>query len=505
MKAAIYARYSSDNQREESIDAQIFEIREYADKHNISIVKVYTDEARSATTDDRPSFLQMIQDSKLGLFNAVLIHKLDRFARNRYDSAIYKRELRRAGIKLISITEKLDDSPESIILESVLEGVAEYYSKNLAREAMKGLKENARHCRHNGGRPPLGLDVDPDTKQYNISSNQREVEAVKLIFILYDQGWGYDSIIEELKLKGYKTKGGRSFAKNGLYEILRNEKYIGTYIYNRSAPKTEGKRNHHRSKSQEEIIRFDDAFPALIDKELFWRVQAKMDKRKHVRARNKAKVNYLVAGLVYCGECSGAMVGNSKSYLKADGPVRYSYYECNYRDRKKDCDNPMIKKEYVDNFVLDELHKKIFNQDNLPTLVKKINEYNVKRSSESQSELALLTKELEGVTNQISNLVDAIASGAIQFTSIMDKLKKLENSKANLESRLIEMNNKMKTASINEGMVKSYLDQHRQYIENKDFDACKQFISQYVEKVIIYKDEIEVILFLDFDGGGGGS
>jgi site-specific DNA recombinase len=151
ISGAIYARYSSDNQREESIDAQVFEIKEYACTNGISTVKIYTDEARSATTDNRPGFLQMIDDAKKGLFDVLLIHKLDRFARNRYDSAFYKRELKKAKVKLISVTERLDDSPESVILESILEGMAEYYSKNLAREAMKGLKENARSCKHNGG------------------------------------------------------------------------------------------------------------------------------------------------------------------------------------------------------------------------------------------------------------------------------------------------------------------------------------------------------------------
>jgi len=121
LRAAIYARYSSDNQREESIDAQIRAIKEYCARNSISIVKVYADEARSATTADRPSFLQLIKDSALDIFDAVIVHKLDRFSRARYDSAFYKRQLKRNGVRLISVLEQLDDSPESIILESVLE------------------------------------------------------------------------------------------------------------------------------------------------------------------------------------------------------------------------------------------------------------------------------------------------------------------------------------------------------------------------------------------------
>src|SRR5690554_3465860 len=162
LKAAAYARYSSDNQREESIEAQLRAIREYCERNGIQLIKIYTDEARSATTDDRPDFLQMIQDSSMGLFSAVIVHKLDRFSRDRYDSAFYKRKLKKNGVRLISMLEPLDGSPESIILESVLEGMNEYYSKNLARETMKGMKEKALKCRHLGGKAPLGYDVVED-------------------------------------------------------------------------------------------------------------------------------------------------------------------------------------------------------------------------------------------------------------------------------------------------------------------------------------------------------
>lgn len=160
MRAAIYARYSSDNQREESIDAQIRAIKAYAEREGHSIVKIYTDEAKSATTDNRPQFQQMIADSSSGFFDCVIVHKLDRFARDRYDSAIYKRKLKINGVSVLSVLENLDGSPESIMLESVLEGMAEYYSKNLAREVMKGMSETAYQCRHTGGTPPLGYDVD---------------------------------------------------------------------------------------------------------------------------------------------------------------------------------------------------------------------------------------------------------------------------------------------------------------------------------------------------------
>lgn len=222
--AAIYARYSSDNQRDESIDAQVRAVKEYCQHNGIQIVRVYTDEARSATTDDRPGFLQMVHDSALGQFELVIVHKLDRFSRDRYDFAFYKRKLRENGVQLISVLENLDDSPESIILESVLQGMAEYYSVNLARETMKGMKETALQCKHTGGKPPLGYRVTED-QTYAIDEDQ--AEAVRLIFSMYADGHGYGRIIDELNSRGHRTQNGNHFGKNSLHEILRNEKYRG--------------------------------------------------------------------------------------------------------------------------------------------------------------------------------------------------------------------------------------------------------------------------------------
>ena len=191
-KVALYARFSSDNQRSESIDAQIRAMKAYCKQHNFVIINTYIDEAKSATTDRRPAFQQMIADSSNHTFDILLVHKLDRFARNRYDSAVYKRELKKNGVLVYSVLENLDNSPESIMMEAVLEGMSEYYSQNLSREVMKGMRENALQCKHTGGIPPLGYDLDEEKR---LIINPHEAEAVKLIFDLYYQGYGYSYIL----------------------------------------------------------------------------------------------------------------------------------------------------------------------------------------------------------------------------------------------------------------------------------------------------------------------
>ena len=144
MKCIIYARYSSDGQREESIEGQLRECKEFAERHNMTIVATYIDRALSARTDDRPEFQRMIRDSVKKQFDVVLVWKLDRFSRNRFDSATYRAILKRNGVKVVSAKENISDGPEGIILEAMLDGMAEYYSAELSVKVKRGQKSIGR-------------------------------------------------------------------------------------------------------------------------------------------------------------------------------------------------------------------------------------------------------------------------------------------------------------------------------------------------------------------------
>ena len=235
MKNAVaYTRFSSEMQRDESIEAQVRAIQEYCSKQGLKLIHVYADRGISGTKDARPEFQNMISACKkkeTRNFDTVIVHKLDRFARNRYDSAIYKKTLKENGVKLHSVIENLNDSPESVILESVLDGIAEYYSLNLAREVQKGKKENAYKCKFNGGFIPLGYDVDPISNQYII--NDSEAKTIRKIFEMYLIWYSLIDITIYLNENGYRTKKGQEFKKNSIYDILGSEKYTGMYVYNK--------------------------------------------------------------------------------------------------------------------------------------------------------------------------------------------------------------------------------------------------------------------------------
>ena len=342
-RVALYARYSSDMQRTESITAQIRAMEEFCKQHNWTVVAKYIDEARSATTDQRPQFLTMIEDSSNGAFDIVLVHKLDRFSRNRYDSAIYKSRLKKNGISVCSVLERIDDTPESIILESVLEGLSEYYSRNLGREVMKGMKETAYQCMHCGGSPPLGYNVDKDGY---LAINQHEAEAVILIFQMYIDGYKLQEIADFLNQHGYRTKADRPFVTSSFLSILLNEKYTGTFVFNRVVAKSfDHKRNSHRSKPEQEIIRIPNCCPVIIPKVIFQRAQEIRKRGKNPNGSHKAKVVYICSGIIRCGVCSKNMTGSQRVVPK--------FYTYTCTSPKAECNNiKEIDKDKLDEYAL---------------------------------------------------------------------------------------------------------------------------------------------------------
>lgn len=485
--AVAYCRYSSDLQREESIEAQARAITEYAEEHGYVLRNIYADRAISGTTDNRPQFQAMIDEVRGGKIDAVICHKYDRFARNRADSAIYRRELERNGTKLLSVTENFDDSPESIILQSVIEGYNEYYSKNLRREVMKGLKENALSCRHTGGTPCLGYDVDKTTMKLVV--NEWESEAVKLIFKLYLEGYGYSHIINELNKKGYKTKRGAAFVKNSLYEILRNEKYTGVYTYNLSASKNaEGKFNRHKKKSDEEVIRIEGGVPQIISKEDFQKVQKIMEARQKKTAAFKAKQEYLLSGRIICGECGCTYAGNSR---RADSThTLYISYRCTKRNGKIKCKNHEIQRDLIESIVQKKLANKVFNESVLPEVISKYNEFAAAKNTDLMLSISTIKDKIAETQRGITNIVNVIMQTG--SSALSEKLKELEIDKAKIEGVLYEKEQELSKMSVDEKVLKQAFKKAKKMLESGTLSNKKSIIDRYVKQVILYKDKIAI-------------
>ncbi|EAA0009769.1 TPA: recombinase family protein [Clostridioides difficile] len=483
---------------DESIDAQIRAIEEYADKNDIKIVNKFIDRAKSATSDKRPAFQEMIkycEADNTGI-SMVIVHKLDRFSRDKYDSAMYKQKLKVKGIRVVSVLENLDNSPESVILESVIEGMAQYYSANLAREVAKGQKENALKALHNGGDAPLGYDVAFD-KTYLV--NEEEAQAVKIIFDMYVNGYSYSNIIDKLNDLGYKTKRGNKFGKNSLHGILSNEKYTGVYVFNKTQRKgVNGKRNGHNQKSEDEIIKVEGGMPQIIDKEVFRQAQEMMQKRKKAPGSHKATTSYLLTGLIKCGECGGyAMQGNKRKDKYGND---YISYRCGCRKQKRGCNNKEIKRDYLEEFVLTELEKHVLNDEAIPALSKELNERLKIKSNDNHDMLNNLRNKLEKVNKEIENILTAIMNGIVN-NMLKDKLDELEQIKLNLDLKIDELSiesNGVESVDITEDQIRSMFGKFKEFVLTRNLPECKKFISDYVKEVTVYRDYIEVIFNVVF-------
>lgn len=450
MNAVIYARYSSHNQKEESIEGQLRECHEFAVKNNLTVVHEYCDRALSGKTDKRPQFQKLIKDSEKGKFEAVILYTLDRFARNRYDSAIYKAKLKKNGIKLYYAKQPLPDTPEGIILESVLEGYAEYYSENLARGVKRGMYEKATQCVALG-RVPFGYRIGKD-KHYEI--DPLGAEAVKLIFDKYLQGVSQINILEYINSHEY----GRKITPTVLFNILQNIRYTGVY------------------KHGEVVI--DGGIPAIIPKDKFERVQQIMEKNKLRRGKGKAKVDYFLSGKAFCGICKEPLIADSGH--SKNGTVHH-YYKCRSRKKGHGCIKQTERKEWLERVVVDETVKHVLTDKNIELISDRVMALVIK-SIDDNSTLTALEAMLKDVNNKIDNIINAIEQGIFTSTT-RSRLDDLESQKEQLELQIEEASEIKPTISKDQIVfwLKSF--------QNGDVDSPeyqKKIIDTLVSSVYVY-------------------
>lgn len=469
-RVAQYARFSSDNQRSESIDAQIRHMNQFCKQNHWQVVATYTDEARSATTDNRPQFQQMINDSSKGLFDIVLVHKLDRFSRDRYDSAIYKKKLKKNNVRLCSVLERLDNTPESIMMESVLEGMAEYYSKNLSREVKKGNRENALRCVHNGGCCPLGYKLNDERK---LVIEPREAEAVKMIFYMFSNGYGYSKIAETLNNMGYQPKRGGMFGKNSLNSILSNEKYTGVFVF---------------GKNSDDTVKIENGCPQIISKSLFQRVQRIKAANKRNAGSYHSKEFYLLTGKVFCSVCGKRMIGNVR--YSGRSKTRLATYRC--LTHRKECKNKELNKDYIDSHISVLIGEKLLNPANLKKAVNNVNKYVKQYNKDYNKNHSAVSKQYNQVLENLNNITTAIEKG-ILTDSLIHRAEILENEKVQLETRLKEM----QLLEPIEYKDVEYL--YKQWKELKrNTEEYRTFIQQFIKEIRVRPYDFDIVLDVGF-------
>lgn len=465
MKAVIYARYSSDSQREESIEGQLRECKEYAKRNDITILGTYIDRALSAKTDNRPDFQRMIKDSAKGLFDVVIVWKLDRFARNRYDSAHYKAILRKNGVKVISAKENISDGPEGIILESMLEGMAEYYSAELSQKIHRGQKDNALKGKNNGGGIPLGYVLGQDQK---LQIDPLTAPIVQEIFTRYAEGETLRTIVESLNERKLRTKKNQPFNKSSFNTLLNNRKYIGEYKY------------------QDTVI--PGGVPAIISEELFERVQSRRNKNKHAPARAKAEIDYLLTTKLFCGKCEHMMVGESGT---SHTGKTHHYYKCNGAKRKKGCKKKAVKKDWIERIAVVMTVNRVLCDEEIDRIANSL----VAFQEKEDQFLPALQQQLDENRKAIDNLLNAIQQG-ILTPSTKERLEALESQKEELEISILQTE-LQKPKYTKEQMV-LWISQFK-YGDVDSLDYQKEIIDIFLNSIYIFDDRI--VLTYNYKGG----
>ena len=501
MKVALYARVSSDQQAEKnnSIPSQLRLLHEYADKHNMSVYKEYIDAGESALSVNRPAFLEMIAETKKKFppFQAILVWKLSRFARNRQDSIIYKSLLKKRGIDVISISEPIDDTPQGQLMEGMIEVIDEFYSAVLAQETLRGMVENSRKGYRNGGYPVYGyknvrIFDDRNNPKTKYEVNETEAKVVRLIFELYAKGNGLKNIAMYLNKHSYKSRSGHTWSKGTIANILRNEVYIGWIVFNKRDTKTFGK----QFKPESEWIIIKNTHEPIINEELFNKVQRLIEQRqpKNQPARVTAS-QYLLSGLMKCGKC-----GHTYGVTGYGRDRKYAYYNCiTYSKRGKDiCAGHSVRADELDREVIERVKSLIFSDENMQKLVDDINAATKSLRIDYGKKITELKKKANELQLRLARQYEAIEGGVIDLNLVAPRLKELKNQKDALQEEISyyeSLNSQNQPVYITKPMIEKFRKEMEQIFMGDNVQEQRDFLKKFIEKIIVKEEGIEIVYY----------
>ena len=462
-KAVIYARYSSERQTEQSIEGQLRVCYDYAKQNGLIVLQEYIDRAVTGTNDNRRQFQQMLSDSeKTKEWDICLVYALDRFGRNSIEQAINKYKLQKTGKIVISATQRtsrnIDGSQnlDGIILENMYVGMAEYYSAELSQKVKRGLNESRIKGQFTGGVPIFGYEVyGTKVEGRKVRVKENEAAIVRRIFEEYASGRLIKDILSDLNTEGVLCHG-KPFSRSVFYNLLKNEKYIGIV----------------RFKGQV----FDNIYPPIVSNQVFdiCRVKAINNKiGKHT------EVTYLLKNKVRCGYC-GRPVSSETGTSKSGAIIRY--YKCIGRKVDKKCDNDAIRKELLEQLVVEATYKALATPDLIENIAERILGAHQKRMSDT-SVINLLEDELRDTERSISNLISCMEKGIVS-SSTAKRLEELEKQKSDLEEKLALEQTKESLEIQKTDIV--------DYLKNAIKKAPRLMIELIIKEVVLYKDKIEI-------------
>lgn len=461
--AVVYARYSSHGQTEQSIEGQIAAAQKYAEQHGYTIIHIYADRAMTGRNDDREQFQKMLSDTANHQFGVILLWKIDRFGRNREEIAFNRYRCKKNGVRVERVAEEVPDGPEGVILDSVLEGMAEYYSLQLAQNVRRGQRESAKKSQSNGGGRSFGYRVNPETKKFEADS--KTAPFVTEIFKRYAAGQTQAELAKWLNEQGIKSARGNAFTVNSLHRILKNERYTGVYIF--------------------KDIRNEGGMPALVDRATFDKVQEMLKINRRAPARVWSRSEYILTDKLFCGHCGSSMAGISGT---GHNGTKHSYYICLQRKKNKSCDKKPVRQDVIEPLVLNAVTQVLSDEATLEKIADAVWAA-YQRSDTSGEAIKALDMQIAEIDKAMANIMKAIEMGIINDVT-KARMDELAEQKKILCATRAE-------AGLAEGfkltrdMILFFLHEMAN-LDASDYDCQKRLIQTFVNAIYLYDDHFDI-------------
>ena len=487
--AFINARYSTDNQNPDSIEVQVDKCTEWCRQNDIPILGIFADEATSGMKDTRPQYEAMMEQLRQGLADTVVIYDQSRMFRKMTAWFAFRDELSSMGVRVVCVTQPMIGKdlrdPTNFLTEGSMALFNQIWALQTRQKVMEKMRFMARNGLHTGGKPALGYVVEDG----RLVVCEEEAATVRRIFREYASGMSYRQIIEGLNADGIKTKRGNTFGSNSLHDLLHNEKYIGVLTYGAMPYREDGTRNTH-SKDGTDVIRIEDAIPPIVDKDLFDRVQQKLNLRKRQQGGRPAiNREYPLRGKVFCAECKSAMTV-SISHQK------YYYYRCTGKKRLHTCDAAPISVDELEQAVIDNLRSFFGSPQKIEELILILRSQSQGIQNDAVARLQVLIAQSKEISTKLDNALDAVLNG-LASPALKDRIVDMETQKATVERDMSILKANVDASALPEQRLREIL---ANIIRCPEADPSVLFSLVY--RVEVASDRIDIWTILDADPDG---
>ena len=483
--AALYARVSSDRQDVDlSVSAQLRALKDYAKANGYQVAREYVDEAESGRVADRPQFREMIEEGSKpkAPFDVILVWKFSRFTRKREHAVAFKSQLRRKGIRVISITEQAEDNATGRLLEGIIESVDEFYSENLAQDVVRGMREAASRGFFLGSNAPFGykrVKVNDGAKERpTLEVDPTAAPIVKGIFESSLRSNGLKEICRTLNDRGITNRGKRWY-KGGLHYLLTNEAYTGTAVWGRTT----------KVEKAQDPVRVEGAWPALVSRELFDAVQEAMrDRAPKVRRPARVGSRFLLSGLLKCGVCGRPYSGQGAK------SGQFAYYICGtlFREGAGTCSARYLNAPRVEEFVVEKIRERILTEETIVELVKLVAEEIDAMAGELAGRLEVIEAELGDVRRRLERLYEALETSELTLEVLSPRIFSLRHREEQLEAARDDAATQLEQRRVElptTEEIKGYVADFREFLQEGTFPERKALIRSFVEGIEVTGDE----------------